>query len=245
MTYFIKFLKFLWVIWAVIIIIITAFLIIPSIYIILKANPKDAFWKAHVFSKLYAKIIAIFVLIRFKVEGKKRIDKKKAYVIISNHQSQLDILACALSNPGGFRFLSKEQLLKLPVFGFMIKNLYLTVNRESKAARQKSMEDMKASLAEGISVHIYPEGTRNRSEDLLKSFYDGAFRLAIEAQVPLAILTIKNSKELNAPDQFPQLSPGIVRCRWSEPIETNSMTIEDVSQLKGKARSIILEQLQK
>ena len=182
----------------------------------------------------------ICALIRIKVRHKNLIDPKEPYVIISNHTSQLDIVACAISNPGVFKFLAKVDLLKIPFFGYAIKKMYITVKRESKEDRARSLEKMAASLDDGISVHIFVEGSRNRTSEPLKSFYDGAFKLAIESGMPLAVLTIVGSSERNSPGRFPMLSPGTITCHWDEPINTQGMTLNDVSKLKARCRELMM-----
>jgi 1-acyl-sn-glycerol-3-phosphate acyltransferase len=98
------------------------------------------------------------------------------------------------------------------------------------------MEAMMKSLNDGISVFICPEGTRNKTDEPLLDFRDGAFRLAIESQLPLAILTVNNSGKLLSPKKPIELKPGVIECIWSEPIETKGMTMDDLQILKEKAR---------
>ena len=112
--------------------------------------------------------------------------------------------------------------------GYIIRNLYISVNRKDKYARAKSMENMQKNIREGISVFIFPEGTRNKSSEPLLDFRDGAFRLAIESQVPIAALTLLNTGKL---------SPGVLHCVWSEPISTKGMTQDDIPALKEKVIS--------
>ena len=85
------------------------------------------------------------------------------------------------------------------MLGYIIRKLYINCGSEKKAARVKSMDNMLGSIKENISVFLCPEGTRNTGNDPLLPFHDGAFRLAIAAQVPLAVMTIKNSDRLLSP----------------------------------------------
>jgi 1-acyl-sn-glycerol-3-phosphate acyltransferase len=102
---------------------------------------------------------------------------------------------------------------------------------------------MKRSLDEGISVFLCPEGTRNRTSNPLIEFKDGAFRLAIEAQVPVAVFTIFDSKKRNSPQSQMEIIPGVIHGKWDEPIETKGMTLDDVSLLKEKVYDMILKNL--
>ena len=183
----------------------------------------------------------VFFFIRIKIKNKQFIDPEKTYVFVANHVSFLDILLYARSCKNTFRFLSKAELAKVPLMGYVIKNLYITVDRGDKKDRSKSLDKMKESLDEGISVFLAPEGTRNKTEQPLLDFREGSFRLAIKAQVPLAILTIKNSQKLLSPHRPLEMRPGIIYAEWSEPIDTSNMTEEDVVMLKEKARDTMLE----
>ena len=93
------------------------------------------------------------------------------------------------------------------------------------------------SIKENISVFLCPEGTRNTGPEPLLPFHDGAFRLAIAAQVPLAVMTIRNSDRLLSPKHPFALSPGTMECIWSEPISTVGMKEEDIPRLREMARA--------
>lgn len=226
---------------------VTLILVIPCYFIIFQlASEKKAPHLAHRYiSRSWAKLLFIpFFGIRLKITGKEKLDKKKTYVFIANHRSQLDIPAYAISTEHTFRFLAKEELTRIPLLGFIIRKLYISVNRKDKAARMRSMDRMKQSLDDGISVFICPEGTRNTTDLPLLDFHDGAFRLAIAAQVPLAIMAIVGSDRLLSPRNPLALSPGKMYCHWADPIDTKGMTEKDVPALKDKAVKIMLKLLQ-
>ena len=174
---------------------------------------------------------------RLKIEGKENIDSSATYVFVANHLSMLDIPTYALACNNTFRFLSKAELGKVPLLGYVIRKLYITVDRNNKSDRSKSLEKMLSSLREGISVFLAPEGTRNTTADPLLEFKDGAFRLAIAAQIPVAVLTIKNSAKLLSPLKTFEMKPGTITCRWSVPVETKGMTENDLPLLKEKVRN--------
>ena len=114
------------------------------------------------------------------------------------------------------------------------------MNRKDEESRARSMENMKRSLTEGISIYLFPEGTRNKTNEPLKNFYDGAFRLSLETGIPLVPMTIRNSKKLL--DGF-KLRPGTMECLWSEPIFPQP---EDSTQsLKDQVRLVMLKDLQR
>lgn len=92
------------------------------------------------------------------------------YIFVSNHTSLLDVPFCAIVTPVTFRYLSKEELTKVPLFGYIIRKLYLSVNRKDEVSRARSLEKMKQSLQDGISIYLFPEGTRNKTNEPLKNF---------------------------------------------------------------------------
>lgn len=190
-----------------------------------------------------ARLLFFLFLIRLRIKNKELIDPNQTYVFAANHQSQLDIPAFALSCQNTFRFLAKAELLKIPILGYVIKKLYISVKRSDKTDRARSMESMMASLRDGISVFICVEGTRNKSDKPLLDFKDGAFRLAIESQLPLAVLTVIDSGKLLHPLRPFELSPGTLHAAWSKPIETKGMTMDDLPLLKEQAKNVMLSVL--
>ena len=229
----------------VLLIFVLSFLIFIPVYffIFLLADKKKAPHIAHQNSRVWARFVYGLGFIGLNIKNKNKINPKDTYVFISNHKSQLDIPLNALACKNTFRFLAKQELTKIPLFGYVIKKLYLTVNREDRTDRNRAIEKMKQSIADGISVFIYPEGTRNRTAEPLLPLRDGAFRLAIETQVPLAILTILNADKINSPLQPFQLNPGTIHAVWSDPVSTKGMTIDDIEKLKQTAREIMINNL--
>jgi len=182
-------------------------------------------------------------LIRLKISGREKIKADGTYVFVANHLSQIDILACAAAVPVPIRFLAKAEIKKIPVFGYMVKMLAIMVDRQSKESREKSFWYMAEELKKGNSLFIYPEGTRNRTDQPLKEFKDGAFRVAVMAQKPIVVQTLIGAKEVNNPQGI-QLYPGIVEVHYSEPIETAGMTQDDVPALKERVKAEMMSHLQ-
>lgn len=211
--------------------------VIPAYFIIFNLYPKEkAPHAAHRVSRAWAHFLYFAFFIRYRLQNKQVIDKEKMYVFAGNHRSFLDIPAYAISCDHTFRFLSKEELTKIPLLGYVIRNLYITVNRSDKKDRYRSIEKMKASLESGISVFLAPEGTRNTSSAPLLDFKDGAFRLAISAQLPLAVLVLHDADKLLSPKRPLEMRPGILHGEWLPPFETSGMTENDLEDLKTSVR---------
>ena len=106
----------------------------------------------------------------------------------------------------------------------------------------KALTIWKKTLAEGYSIFLYPEGTRNVSGKPLTNFHKGAFRIAIETETPVAVQTLVNIENIAGKDQL-SLSPGNIQIVWSKPIETKGMTMKDLPQLVKKVKEQMLAAL--
>ncbi len=205
-----------------------------------KRSIRPLIWCSH---KVVSRIVLGLMLIRLRVHGRELIDSQQNYVLVANHQAMVDILCCAIAAPLLFKFLAKKELTKLPLFGYIVKWFCVIVDRKNADSRKESFENMKQALVEDFSVFIAPEGTRNQTDEPLQKFYEGAFRLAIETQKPLLVLTLAHPGKLNNPRKKMDLSPGVVDCYFDAPIETEGMTLEDVSKVEEQVRQLMLNHL--
>ncbi len=128
---------------------------------------------------------------KVSIEGKVHIEKK-TYVVVSNHQSLLDILvAFRIFFP--FKWVSKAEIFKIPFVGWnMTLNRYIKLTRGNKQSIKKMMADCNKALKDGISVYIFPEGTRSET-GILRPFKPGAFLLAHENKVPILPIAINGT----------------------------------------------------
>src|SRR5450432_1648719 len=110
-------------------------------------------------------------------------DPDRNYIFLVNHISYMDIPAIFKAiRKQPFRVLGKEEIKKIPVFGFIYSRGAVMVDRSNTIRRAKSVRVLKSLLKHHISIGIFPEGTFNETGKALKSFYNGAFRIAIETQ---------------------------------------------------------------
>lgn len=179
-----------------------------------------------------------------QVEGKELLEQGEAYIIISNHRTSIDFIANALAFPGIYRYLAKKELVRIPLFGEVIKRVCVLVDRSSMRSRAKSIAYLRQVLRTGVSVCIYPEGTRNRSKKPLEKFHAGAFRLAIATGAPIAVQTIVNARQISSSAHSLDLTPGTLHIVWSPPIETASLTQSDLPYLMELVRSYMLENME-
>lgn len=205
----------------------------------------DGAARAHRISRRWAAFLFRCMLIRFRCTGREMIDPSRTYVFIGNHRSLLDIPAYALACTNTFRFLSKAELSKVPLLGYVIRRLYITVNRADPRDRHRSLEKMLHSLQEGISVFLAPEGTRNTGPDPLLPFKDGAFRLAITGQFPVAVLVLHDTEQRLSPKLPLQVYPGTIHGSWLGVYETTGLREEDIGPLREKIQADMLACLRK
>ena len=136
-----------------------------------------------------------------------------------------------------YKFLGKAEVLSLPVFGFVLRNLNVPVRRQDEDDRARSMGELAKAIRQGYSLIIYPEGTRNLSGDLVGQFHEGAFRLSIEMGVPIVLLAAINSEVRMPPNRW-VLSPGLLFCEWSEPILAKTGENQEAFTLRCRAELI-------
>lgn len=128
------------------------------------------------------------------VDGLEHVDRRKTYVIVSNHQSLADILVIFRTFLH-FKWVSKKSMFKVPLLGWnMTLNGYVAIARGDAASREKCMADCRRWLAKGSSVLFFPEGTRS-PDGILRPFKPGAFRLAVETGTDILPMVIRGSRE--------------------------------------------------
>lgn len=184
------------------------------------------------FLRVWAFVFASLSGFYFIIKRNKNIDVKKPYIYVSNHGSYLDSPAVVLGSPNTFKPLGKIEMKKIPFFGFIYERVVVTLDRSSKESRAESVEKLKKVLSNGISILIFPEGTMNTTDAVLKDFYDGAFRIAIETKTPIAPFVLINSRELMPRKDPLAIRPGIVKVIYANPISVDEYEMDDLEKLK-------------
>lgn len=229
-----------WAVYAVVLFLLLMTLSLPVIGVNMLATPgpkalrRNINYLHHVFSPFFFALIGVVI----RVEGREKLVKGQSYVIVGNHRSSLDFIADAMAFPGVFRFLAKEELLKIPVFGWIVGKMCLIVDRHSAMSRARSVVALKQQLAAGWSIFIFPEGSRNQGDTPLAPFYDGAFRIAIQTKAPVAVLTLTNVHQLC---WGYNLQPGTLHLVWDDPIPTATLSANDIPHLKQQVEQTMLQ----
>lgn len=175
-----------------------------------------------------------FTFNKLDVEGLENIDTKKPMVIVGNHTSTLDMFTCMSGIPVVFRALGKEELENYPLLNIIFRTLVIFIDRSDPTSRSKGVEKCRETLKKGISIFIMPEGTRNRSQAPLLPFKDGAFRLAIELQVPLQPFVLLDCRLVYPMWSWVMLRPGKMTIKFLPPIEVSELTLNDLEMLKNQ-----------
>ena len=234
--------KLLWRIWFYILLALPIVLLFPVLLILIS---KDSWYP------LYFKIArgwGRFVLFGMgfwpRVKRLESYDKTQSYMFVANHQSMTDIMLmlCAVEKP--FVFVGKKELASIPVFGFFYKRTCILVDRNNAQSRKAVFQQAQERLNNGLSVCIFPEGGVPDDESVvLDNFKDGAFRLAIEHQIPIAPLVFYDNKK-RFPFRFFGGNPGQMRALILPTIATTAMELRDKQKLREATRTVILSELQ-
>lgn len=163
------------------------------------------------------------------------------YVICCNHGSYLDIIQMYNVIPEYFLFMGKYELLKWPLFNIFFKGMNIAVNRGSRVEAAKAFRRAAEAIDRGTSLAIFPEGTIPDYAPRMKPFKDGAFRLAIEKQVPIVPITFVNHWQLFGEPTYitSRARPGIARAVVHPPIPTKGLAEADLVALRRKVYEVI------
>jgi 1-acyl-sn-glycerol-3-phosphate acyltransferase len=176
---------------------------------------------------------------KLEVDGAENIDPNRSYVVVANHLSTLDIMACLLAVPLPIRFLAKKELFRVPVLAQGMRMVgIIEVDREARGAVHSEVNRQSRELIEkGRSLIIYAEGTRPRN-GVMKPFKKGAFTMAIRSGLPVLPLSIHGSYEAWPPGT-PLVRGGVIRVVLDKPVETEGMSTSDTGDLRDQVREVI------
>jgi 1-acyl-sn-glycerol-3-phosphate acyltransferase len=178
-----------------------------------------------------------------KIKTEQKILKDKSYLLVSNHTSMIDIMMMLYLSKNPFVFVGKKELARYPLFGFFYKRTCILVDRKNPSSRHAVFQQAQKRLERGLSVCIFPEGgVPDDTSMILDQFRDGAFRLAINHQIPIVpIVFYDNKKRFSY--QFFSGSPGVLRAKVLPFIETHGLTLHHKRALNQQVRQLILEEL--
>jgi len=189
------------------------------------------YWLCHCWSDFVLFMLGIFHRNIFETPH----DRSRQYVFVFNHSSFLDIpIIFKAIRRQQFRILGKAEMARIPLFGFIYKNAVVMVERDKPEKRAKSVKQLISVLRKGVSIVIAPEGTFNISDQPLKEFYDGAFKIAIETQTPIKPILVLDAYDRMHYRSIFSLNPGRSRAVYLEEIAVDGLTLADVVVLKER-----------
>jgi 1-acyl-sn-glycerol-3-phosphate acyltransferase len=229
-------------IWAWLVFVVCVVLWFPVLAVVrLLTAPFDRgrYITGRIFRKIGPAMATLNPFWRFRYSGTMPKDPRRPFVVVSNHESFADILLIS-HLPWEMKWLSKAELFRIPIMGWM---MWLAgdvpVKRGFGPSALEAMERCRRALQNRVSVMIFPEGTRSRTSELLP-FKDGAFRLAIEAGVPILPLAVSGTGTALRKHDW-RFGRSNAEVRVLDPVETTGLTLNDIPQLKGRVRQTIVD----
>ncbi len=233
-----------WKIWFILWFALPFLVMFPLFYVALRTKHFDFVFKL---KRVWARIISLgSFLYPVITYTSKKYALPRPCVVVSNHSSYLDIVFGPFYVDHTAVFMGKYELLKIPLFKYFFVYLDIPVNRKSNTGAHKALQDCAKKIDENISVIIYPEGTIS-SEGKLRPFKNGAFKLAIDKQVPIIpVANLNNWHFLQNGGFFKSFGqPGIPRIVVGDPIPTLGLAEKNIPALKEKVHTFISEELNK
>jgi 1-acyl-sn-glycerol-3-phosphate acyltransferase len=227
--------------WAWLVLVLCILLWFPMLVVVrLLTLPFDrpGYVAGYLFRRIGPVMASLNPLWRFGYSGRMPADPRRPFVVVSNHESFADILLIS-HLPWEMKWLSKAELFRIPIMGWMMWLAGdIPVKRGFGPSAAEAIERCRRVLSRRVSVMIFPEGTRSRTAELLP-FKDGAFRLAIEAGVPILPLAVSGTRTA-LPKHDWRFGRSVAEVQVLEPVETAGLTLADVPALKVRVRDMIV-----
>ena len=217
--------------------VLLGFFYVGAVWLVTAPFDRGRYHAGRAFRQLAVSHVALTRLWRFETQGEPPEGPRRPYVVVSNHESYADIFLMS-HFPWEMKWLSKHTIFQIPVMGWMMRMaLDVPVHRGKRESALNALAECRDRLARRVSVMIFPEGTRSRTEDLLP-FKDGAFHLAIQARVPILPVALAGTRDCMAKGSF-AFRRAHARARVLAPIDTDGLTLADVAALRERTRATI------
>jgi len=213
---------------------VAGILVIVLSFFVRSGNP------LHKIARLWGKSILFVSRVEMSVKGLSNIDPSAPYIYMPNHQSNFDIPVLLGHLAVQFRWLAKVELFKIPIFGHAMRKAgYISIDRNNRESAIKSLNAAANKIKSGVSVLIFPEGTRSR-DGKIQPFKKGGFVMAIESGVPIVPVVITGTRSLMTKGKF-RVNAGHVRMVIHKPIDTSAYTRETKEALMESVRRVICD----
>ena len=193
-------------------------------------------------ARIWARFILISMGFKSKIIREQQTIKDESYMFVANHTSMMDIMLMLVVTKNPFVFVGKAELAKIPLLGFFYKRTSILVDRSSPESRRAVFLNAQKRLKQGLSICIFPEGLVPEQEIILSEFKDGAFRLAINHQIPIVPITFADNKKRFSYTFFSG-GPGKMRAKIHKFIDTKNLKTEDTRAINEQSKKVIYNQL--
>jgi 1-acyl-sn-glycerol-3-phosphate acyltransferase len=230
-----------WAWFALGVIIIVMLPVVAAVFLATAPFDKGRYWAGYTFRKVGVLHQLANPLWKFEVSGTIPPDPRRPYMVVANHESFVDILLIS-HLPFEMKWLSKSEFFKYPLVGWMMRMAGdIKLDRADRKSAIKVLGEMRDRLDKKVSVMVFPEGTRSQSGEL-GDFFDGAFRVAIQAGVPVLPLAVLGTRDALIKRDW-RVGSSHAEVRVLDPIPTDGMTKRDTAALRDRARTAIAEAL--
>lgn len=189
----------------------------------------DVRW-GYVPARLWSRAACLFSFVRVEVSGMENFDRNKSYVFVANHQSVFDVFLIYGWLDSQFKWVMKKEIRKIPFIGRACEAAgHIYIDRGNSKSAYRSMELVKKKLVNGISVAMFPEGSRT-SDGSLGRFKRGAFSLANDLSLPIVPISISGAYEVLKKNTC-LIIPGRIKMTIHKPIETKDNEQDNIREL--------------
>jgi 1-acyl-sn-glycerol-3-phosphate acyltransferase len=215
-------------VWAIIVFVPTMLIAFPLIWLSgLWKEPKRTMIFQQV-ARAWMRVFFFLSGIRIRIKGKHHFQKGQNYVVVCNHNSFMDVPLATPFIPGPNKTIAKKEMAKIPIFGAIYKVGSVLVDRKSDESRKNSFIQMKEVLRLGMHMCIYPEGTRNKTNEPLQYFHNGAFKLAVDSGKSIMPAVIFNTAKVLPANKGFFFWPVKIRMEFLEPVPPEFYSIEEL-----------------
>ena len=220
--------------WVVLATLVCGILVIVLSFFVRSGNP------LHKIARFWGKSILVVSGVKVCVKGLSNIDLSAPYIYMPNHQSNFDIPVLLGHLTVQFRWLAKMELFKIPIFGrAMRKAGYISIDRYHRESAIESLKVAANKIKNGVSVLIFPEGTRSR-DGKIQPFKKGGFVMAIDSGIPIVPVVITGTRAIMPKGRF-RVYPGHVSMVIHKPIDTSTYIRETKEVLMESVRRVICD----
>lgn len=236
--------SFLFTAYAVVIFLLTCVIVIPTLMVLSqRVSWHRIALRLHPY---WAKTFFALTFIKVETPGREYLKRDQQYIFCSNHFSYLDIPAFYLLYYG--KFIGKSSITKVPLFGYYFRKMHIPVDRSRTRSRAESVQKSKMELDQGFNLIFFPEGgivVKYEDQPYMARFKDGAFRLAVEKNIPIVPVVMVNNFLLlpdKSPVRFHRTTCKIIAL---PPIWPEGNSSDEVKRLRDKTFQLIQEELLK